>query len=202
MSPRQREPPPPPGIPGEKGPRTAQLRREEEHGLKRGSKGLQESPTLSCGLWGPTETPWQELVGGQEGRMEGKGRSLLSSGSQLPGSPPYRAQMPSSSAAPSREPFRVLCAGLVRAHLAVSAERRAGHLLWGRPWLHCLRGPAGPRGSPGVPQAACWGWAGVGGWGGRVLSGLWGQSLPCACSGQAGGPWLGVPRGLWLRPCL
>lgn len=136
-------------------------------GFERGSKGLQESPTPGCGLRGPTETLWQELVGGQEGRMEGKGRSLLSSGSQLPGSPHYRVQMPSSSAAPSLEPFWVLCAGLVRAHLGVFGERRAGHLLWGRPWLCCLRGPAGPRGSPDVPQAACWGWAGVGGWGGQ-----------------------------------
>ena len=70
---------------------------------------------------------------GQEGRMEGKGRSLLSSGSQLPGSPPYKVQMPSSSAASSREPFRVLCAGFVRAHLGAFGKRRVGHLLGVRP---------------------------------------------------------------------
>lgn len=70
---------------------------------------------------------------GQEGRMEGKGRSLLSSGSRLPGSPPYKVQMPSSSAASSREPFRVLCAGLVRAHLGAFGKRRVGHLFGGRP---------------------------------------------------------------------
>lgn len=164
-------------------------------GFERGSKGLQESPTPGCGLWGPTETPWQELVGGQEGRMEGKGRSLLSSGSQLPGSPPYRTQMPSSSAAPSREPFRVLCAGLVRAHLAVSAERRAGHLLWGRPWLHCLRGPAGPRGSPGVPQAACWGWE-AGGAESCQVSGV--NPFPVPAVGRPGDRGWGYPEDCGL----
>ena len=192
VSSRQREPPPSPGIPGEKGPRTAQLRREEEHGLRAGLQGAPGEPHPRLRSPGTHRDALAGARGGQEGRMEGKGRSLLSLGSQLPRSPPYRVQMPSSSAAPSLEPFWVLCAGLVRAHLGVFGERRAGHLLWGRPWLCCLRGPAGPRGSQGMPQAVCCGWAGVGGWGGQSLVGSLG-SIPSLCPQWAEG--LGTVAG-------
>lgn len=133
VSSRQQEPPLSLSIPGEKGPRTAQL-------------GWEEGQRLWS--WGPTETLWQETRGGRKEGWRGRGGAYCHRGLGSQGLLPTRSRCPVQALPPPESPSGCSALGLLEPIL-VHLEKEGLDICWGGDHdSAALGGQLGPEGHP------------------------------------------------------